>query len=206
MEPLRIRADSVGSRSRKQSPNSALTKPMMPGTLRKFSVRLEPPVRGELGTPVAEDARLGAAEPVDRLLHVADDEQPAGLERRAAQEPEDLALDAVGILKLIDEDEFDGRRARGRGFRHRQLGMMAQEVAGPHQQVVEIEPSATSLEPLVLATDRQRQPGELKAPAGRREQRLRVAALERRADVFLDVVAQVRERRLDRVVHVWRGP
>ena len=38
-------------------------------------------------------------------------------------------------------------------------------------QVVEVEPAATTLELLVLAADRQRQPGEPQAPVGRREQR-----------------------------------
>ena len=171
----------AGSRSRKQSPNSALTKWMMPGTLRKFSVRLSRPVRRELGPPLAEDRRLGAAEPVDRLLHVADHEQPAREERLAAQQPEDLALDAVGILELVDQDEFDrpGRRRTSSVGGH-DLRVVAEQVAGQDQEVVEIEPAASPLEPLVLAPDRQREPGEPQALVGRREQRIRVVPIERR--------------------------
>ena len=63
---------------------------------------------------------VGAAEGVDRLLGVADeDERDAALAERAAH---DVPLDRVGVLELVDEhDAVALSQARGRGFAARAL-------------------------------------------------------------------------------------
>ena len=84
---------------------------------------------------LAIDADVGAAEPVDRLLGVADDEEAAGdgddarASRPASgsadgEQQQDLRLQRIGVLELVDEDVREARlepaadagvaRARGR--------------------------------------------------------------------------------------------
>ena len=101
-----------------------------------------------LGGP-QEQRDVGPAEPVDRLLGVADEEQPAGLGRRprptgvgagvgrGGDEDGQLDLDGVGVLELVDEEApvavVDG------GPHGRAVGGVAQHLAGHDQQVVELE-------------------------------------------------------------------
>ena len=69
----------------------------------------------ELPADAPVGADVGAAEPVDRLLRIADDEQLAGHGRDVAssrspsrivgrQQQQDLGLDRIGVLELVDED------------------------------------------------------------------------------------------------------
>src|SRR6478672_6590849 len=63
---------------------------------------------------IAIDGDVGAAEAVDRLLRIANQEEPAGLRPRAApvgfggiiggQQEQDFCLQRVGVLELVDED------------------------------------------------------------------------------------------------------
>ena len=55
----------------------------------------------ELGREVEDAAHLGAPEPVDRLVRVADDGQVAAV---AGERPEQRDLAGVGVLVLVDED------------------------------------------------------------------------------------------------------
>ena len=63
---------------------------------------------------------VGAAEGVDRLLRVADeDERRAAVAERAAH---DVPLDGVGVLELVDEhDAVALSQPRGRGLAARAL-------------------------------------------------------------------------------------
>src|SRR5438045_3953548 len=79
--------------------------------------------------------RIGAAEAVDRLLRVADDDglplhQRAGAV--AGQALDDSRLRAVGVLELIDEDEVV---LRPRALQHR---LVIEEGQRAEEEVVEI--------------------------------------------------------------------
>ncbi len=91
---------------------------------------------------------VGAAEPVDRLFRVADDEQPAGfgdelspvgVVRRivgARRQPDrDLELDRVGVLELVEHDALVAGVEQPPD-----VGALGHETAGEHEQVVELEP------------------------------------------------------------------
>ena len=113
-----------------------------------------------LGDPIANPpvrADVGAAEPIDGLLRIADDEEPAG--HVVGQEQEDLRLNRIGVLKLVDEDP-----------RELLLQVMADAVVGPdeipraRQQVGEIERAGRFLERLIT----RRRAGELLLQARRK--------------------------------------
>ena len=83
----------------------------------------------ELGVDLLVDADVGAAEAIDRLLRIADDEQFAGhqaqrrpvafggLRRLGRQVPGDLRLQRVGVLELVDEDPVEPRLGAARARR-----------------------------------------------------------------------------------------
>ena len=90
---------------------------------------------------------VGAAEAVDRLLGVAHEEERARAERErcrvvgvaigrrlAAEAPEDFCLERVGVLELVDKDV-----AEALGQRPAHLVMIAQQVAGGEDQIVEVQ-------------------------------------------------------------------
>ena len=90
---------------------------------------------------------VGATEPIDRLLGIADQKQRAGANakrppagigggalRLAAEPPEDLGLNRIGVLELVDEDVGE---AFGECPAH--VLVVAQQVARGEDQVVEIE-------------------------------------------------------------------
>ena len=93
---------------------------------------------------------VGAAEPVDRLLRVADDEQPArfghepapvgvvgGVVGPGCQPHGDLQLDRIGVLELVEHDPGIA------GVQHAtDVATLSDEPSGEHEQVVELE-SAT---------------------------------------------------------------
>ncbi len=58
----------------------------------------------ERGREVEDAAHLGAPEPVDRLVRVADDDQVAAV---AGERPEERDLAGVGVLVLVDEHRAD---------------------------------------------------------------------------------------------------
>ena len=81
---------------------------------------------GELVAISGEEVGAGASEAVDRLLDVADEEEPASSEVVSGDPADDLVLDRVGVLELVDEDQVVAIRqlvADG-------LGVVAEEVAG----------------------------------------------------------------------------
>ena len=113
-------------------------------------------VRGELHRPadpvlgVQVGGDVGAAEPVDALLGVPDDEQPprrdlhvapvgSGGGRPAGDPHRDLDLDRVGVLELVQQQPLVALlQVRAH------LGAVVRgghQLAGQHQQVVELQPA-----------------------------------------------------------------
>jgi hypothetical protein len=97
---------------------------------------------------------VSAAEPVDRLLRVADEEQlawngihvmPARLTRiLRRQEQEQLRLQRIGVLEFVHEETSEtGLKV----ISYRRV--FANEVACVQQQVEEIERALSGLEPLI---------------------------------------------------------
>ena len=116
--------------------------------------------RAERGQPVADlavDADVRAAEAVDRLLRVADEEQRAGPRARAPpvglavvvgrEQQQDLRLQRIGVLELVDEDLLEARLEAAPDLR-----VVAHEVARAEQQIEEVERAAPGLQ-LVVAID-----------------------------------------------------
>ncbi len=60
-----------------------------------------PSACGNVGREVEDAADVGAAEPVDRLVGVADDDEVAAV---AGERPQQGDLAGVGVLVLVDED------------------------------------------------------------------------------------------------------
>ena len=87
---------------------------------------------------------IGAAEPVDRLFRIADEEQAARTQppfepRRigsavAAQAPQDFGLQRIRVLELVDEDAWiTPTEVLSHGF------VAREQIAGVVEQVIEIE-------------------------------------------------------------------
>ena len=124
--------------------------------------RCEPVEHGRVGAPVAVQrlgrrdrtgaqvrGDVGAAEPVDGLLRVADEHEGAVPVERG---PQDVPLDRVGVLELVDHDDAvpGADPLRGGGSRLR----VGQRVAQEHQQVVVVEHAQRALAPQQLARGR----------------------------------------------------
>ena len=124
---------------------------------------------GKAVVPGAEYGRLRAAEPVDRLLGIADDEESSREEFRAGEALEDLALGFVGILKLIDKNELDGSGQRVTHRRGSGFSAVSKPVTREADDVVEIEAEARSLLALIFLADGNGNPGKLAALFGRLE-------------------------------------
>ena len=96
-------------------------------------VLVQPDDRGaaqNVGQPV-EQGRVGAVEPVDRLVGVAHDEEVGLVGQHGGQQPE---LGRVDVLHLVDE-QVPGAPADGVG----ELGVARQRVGAGHDEVVEVE-------------------------------------------------------------------
>ncbi len=96
---------------------------------------------------------VGAAEAVDRLFGVADDEQAAfwdfdvapvlGFCFGATRDPDgELDLDRVGVLELVQQEPLEALVQRCADSR-----VPAQEVAGENQQVVELQAPFLTADP-----------------------------------------------------------
>ena len=85
---------------------------------------------GEVGGEPAEDADVGAAEPVDGLVRVADRGQPGAV---AADQPEQLVLGRVDVLVLVHADPRPAGAQPGRGVR-----VVAEDGGGQLDQAVEV--------------------------------------------------------------------
>ena len=147
-ERARTRVATRGSATI-SSRNTWLTNSITGRAVRKLRVRW----RG--AAPNAERAReergdVGAAEAVDRLLRVADDEQAPGIDRRARptagraasriarrEQRGEVALDRVGVLELV-EQQARVARAEAAPDVPAVLGV-AQHRAREHEEVVELE-------------------------------------------------------------------
>ena len=90
------------------------------------------PLRGRL-TALAEHGHVGVAEPVDRLELVADEEH-VRVGAVAAEQVDDVALQAVRVLELVDHD-----LAEAQLLRLADVGVVAQQVADEQLQVLEVE-------------------------------------------------------------------
>src|SRR5687767_4214993 len=90
------------------------------------------------GAQVAKYLGGRAAETVNRLLEVADEEQPASVEARAAERFHKIDLQLVGVLKLVDEQEV---QVLGKALTNCCMLGIAYQCVGPRKQVVEIEPA-----------------------------------------------------------------
>ena len=87
-----------------------------------------------------EQGRVGAVEPVDGLVGVADDEEVGLVAQHGGQQAE---LGRVDVLHLVDE-EVPGAPSDRLG----ELGVARQRVGAGHDQVVEVEQSPPT--PLLL--------------------------------------------------------
>ena len=138
---------------------------------------------------VAVDRDVGAAEAVDRLLRIADDEEAAGDGRDRApvgcggivggEQQQDLGLQRVGVLELVDEDV---REALLEAAPHG--SSLRDEVARLEQQVEEVERAGARLQ-LLVAVDGAHQ-----------------LLLQRRGEVGVGVhpeLIEVRAQRVERV-------
>ena len=107
-------------------------------------------------------ADIGAAEAIDRLLGIADQEERPGrirnrvqsaiaIGRFAAQPPKDLGLQRIGILELIDEDMGEALAQRAPD-----IVMVAQQIARGEDQIVEVELGARALMVAIAMQDRTR--------------------------------------------------
>lgn len=102
------------------------------------------------GVPEPEDIFApGAAEPIDRLVVVADGHQVGALAREQADQ---LVLQPARILELVDHDEAEALLQRAQ-----QGGTLGQQPMRPEQDVVEVH-AALALLPLLEA---QQQPLEV---------------------------------------------
>ena len=88
-----------------------------------------------------EERRRRAGERVDRLVLVAHDAQVARLAQPQLEQP---LLERVGVLVLVDAEPPLARPDRRRG-----VGVALEQVDGPEQQVVEVDPPGPRLRPLV---------------------------------------------------------
>ena len=104
-------------------------------------------LRAERFTRPHVSRNVGAAEAIDRLLGIAHEEERArtqrecrpvvrlaGLRRLAAEAPEDLGLQRVGVLEFVHEYVAE---ALGQCLAH--LVVVPQQVAGGEDQVVEVQ-------------------------------------------------------------------
>ena len=96
------------------------------------------------------ERHVGAAEAVDRLLGIADDEELAGDGARAREvvlegivgreQEQDLGLEGVGVLELVDEQVREALLELAADGR-----VLLDEVPGEQEQVEEVEPPAARL-------------------------------------------------------------
>src|ERR1041384_779472 len=89
-----------------------------------------------------EDLHFRVAETENGLLRVAHDEQVARREVRN-QQPDDLILEVIGILVFVDHDELQLRGELSADL------FALEQIAGLHQEVVEIEEAKLLLSPAV---------------------------------------------------------
>ena len=102
--------------------------------------------RREDAAEAGEVRRVGAGEPVDRLVGVADHAQVGAVAQPGAHQPE---LRRAGVLELVDEEVTEPPALRGR-----ELGVALEHVGAPDDEVVEVDQPALALLALVVGEDR----------------------------------------------------
>ncbi len=100
---------------------------------------------GERLLEAQEVAEVGAAEAVDRLVDVADHHDVAAL---LGQQAHELPLGDVRVLELVDEHVHEAGPPPGQ-----HVGVVAQQLDGPHEEVVEVEGRGVLQALLVLGVD-----------------------------------------------------
>ena len=90
--------------------------------------------------PVRAD--VGAAEAVNRLLRIADDEELARYV--VGEQEQNLGLDGIGVLKFVDED---ARELRLEMASH--VGVVLDEISRAREEIGEVERAGRSLQRLV---------------------------------------------------------
>ncbi len=139
--------------------NAAFTARWMCGTLRNdvCSVTRRGVALDQALAHAAVDADVGAAKAVDRLLGIADDEEPAGANRQiqrvageavglgSGEHPQQVGLKRIGVLELVDENEAEAGLKLAAHRRH-----IADQVARADQQVEKVERAGACLPRLEL--------------------------------------------------------
>ena len=111
------------------------------GTLRNdvCSVTAVAPLSLQTVAHAAIGADVGAAEAIDRLLRIADDEQRARPDACpsivAREQQQQLGLQRIGVLELVDQD--DAEALSGTRGRHRRV--VADQIARLDQQIEKVE-------------------------------------------------------------------
>ena len=158
-------------------------------------------VRAEALPDFAQGGDVGAPEPVDGLLGVADHEEFAGDDRYArpigglpvgglvvrvaGEEEGDLRLDRIGVLELVDEDVGEAALEVAAA-----ADVVSQEVTGPDEEVVELGPplAAASLRVVDDEAPHLLREGEQRGRS-RRAELLRAGGLRLLEDAFQRLAA-----------------
>src|SRR5207245_10059019 len=96
----------------------------------------------ELSADARVGTDVGAAETIDRLLRVADDEQLAG--HVVGEQQQDLGLDGIGVLELVDEDADELRLQMGAN-----VGVRPDQIARLREQIGEVERAGGAFQRLI---------------------------------------------------------
>ena len=159
--------------------------------------RRGPGLAGKMPVHLVELVRSGALERIDRLFLVADREEGAVLlgparagEELVADGLQDLPLMRRGILGLVDQDVVD---AAVELVEHPGRARRLQEVAGPLDEVFEVEQAPTLLRRVVMLENGGRDCDQRRGPLGG----LGCLALRQEPDEALALaVERIAERRL----------
>ena len=134
------------------------------------------PLGRELRGEPHEERGVGAGEPVDRLIAVADDAQVGAVSEPGAQQAE---LGRARVLELVDEEVAEPPALRGG-----EVGVALEHIGAAGDEVVEVDEAPATLQALVLAVDvgdfggrargsARRERDRLLVPVGAHEPRLR---------------------------------
>ena len=99
----------------------------------------------EPAAEAGEVRRVGAGEPVDRLVGIADHAQVGAV---AEPGPQQAELRGAGVLELVDEEVAEAPALRGG-----ELGVALEHVGAAGDEVVEVDEPALALLALVAAED-----------------------------------------------------
>ena len=112
----------------------------------KVFAQHQPACLGRRVAQLTKHVGVGAAKTIDRLLVVAHEKQLPAADCLAAQGLDQLDLHAVGILKLVDQQQTDLRR---QAAPQRIVRGIDQQGPGPSEQVVEVQRGQFPFSPVV---------------------------------------------------------